>query len=248
MTIPVNFSRYYISDITGYFFDMASNIKYAQHLVKFNFVRAETVKRAQDSLDDENIIENQKLEYLFLIGFEFAGHVMNNYWMLNKMLANKINDFVHKEFNGNYMIGMQFRFHYLDKVDVIHFLNCSKLIENKNKQIIANRKVKWFISSDDGAFIETLKRNYSDKIVTGIGHIGHVDTNPDAYERALFDIELLSKCDETIITGGSTFGVMSFIKSQKRAYYFEGKKSKKECRKFRFFSPPITPIGAAVFR
>lgn len=248
LKIQPDCTRYFISEYAAYFFDMASNLNYAQQLVKYNFVRAETVQKARDSLRDEDIVDEQKLEYLFLIGFEFAGYVLNNYWLLSENLGNKVNDIVQKEFKGNYMIGMQFRLFYLDNDDIEYFLNCALDIEYQNKEIIGERQVKWFISSDDDVFIENLKNNYTDKIVTGEGKIGHVVLDPNAYERSILDIELLSKCDEMIITGGSTFGMMSSIKSQKRPYYFEGKRLMNDCKILRFFSPPITPNGAAIFK
>ena len=39
------------------------------------------------------------------------------------------------------------------------------------------------------------------------------------YEKTILDNELLSRCDEMIITGGSTFGFLAAIKSQRMPYH-----------------------------
>jgi hypothetical protein len=247
LKIPANFSRYFISDISPYFFDLASNPQYAQKLVEYNFIRAQTVSKALESLDDESIFDNQKLEYLFLIGFEFAGNVLNKYWFLSEKYANKVKNLINDKFKGNYMIGMQLRFEFLNKDDVNSFLSCARMIERENEKIIGNRTVKWFVSTDNAVFAEEIKANYTDKIVQAVGKIGHVVLNSDAYERSLLDIELLSQCDEVILTGGSTFGFMSSLKKQKRPYFVEGKNLIDECKIFKFFAPSRTPRGHAVF-
>ena len=80
------------------------------------------------------------------------------------------------------------------------FIRESNLITNKHKGI------KWFISSDLESIADILREKYPNKIVTGNGVIGHILRNKDSYQRAILDHELLSRCDELIITGGSTFG------------------------------------------
>ena len=44
----------------------------------------------------------------------------------------------------------------------------------------------------------------------------HISDDPNGYYRTFLDVELLSKVnDELIITGGSTFGFVAAIKTQK---------------------------------
>lgn len=91
--------RYYLSDATAYFFDLAANIKHAQKLAHLGFVRSETVEKVKRNLKDKHFLKAtttkaQKLDSLFQIGFEFAGHVFNNYWLVKPKLKEKISDFV----------------------------------------------------------------------------------------------------------------------------------------------------------
>jgi hypothetical protein len=216
-------------------------------------VSANTVDRALDLLKDENVIDDEKIEPLYQIGFEFAGHVLNNYWLLKENITQVVNNFIQKEFSGHYMIGLQMRFTYLDEHDAKVFISCAQMIEHLNEKIIGDRSVKWFVSTDNKAVfdeqIKNLDRNYTEKIVRVEGNfVGHVAENSNAYERTLIDIELLSHCDEVIITGGSTFGFISSLKKQKIPFFVEGYRSMKECQIFKFFSPPRTPKGYAIFR
>jgi len=48
----------------------------------------------------------------------------------------------------------------------------------------------------------------------------------DGFRRAVLDIELLSKCDEVIVTSGSTFGWLAAMKTLKMPYYVSGKSDK----------------------
>lgn len=187
------------------------------------------------------------MEKLLLIGFEFAGHVINNYWQIKPYLKQIRDKQVIEKFAGAFMIGMQMRFEYLNADDVDRFVVCALGIEAKRQKKIGYRPVRWFISTDQDSQIRSLVQNYSQKTIIGEGKIGHVNEMPDTYERALIDIELLSLCDELIITGGSTFGFMASIKSQKMPYYVEGKRSMPECKVFEFFAPTRIPKGDAIF-
>ena len=60
---------------------------------------------------------------------------------------------------------------------------------------------------------------------TANGTITHIIDNPNGYEKAIVDMELLSRCDEIIITGGSTFGFVAAMKSRKLPYFVNGKDS-----------------------
>ena len=70
---------------------------------------------------------------------------------------------------------------------------------------------KWFISTDtEKLYAKLAKTNYWKKIIyvnESLGRIGHVENDSSAYIRTILDIELLSKCNEIIMTGGSTFGI-----------------------------------------
>jgi hypothetical protein len=225
---------------------LAANLKHAEKLVSKGFIKKQTVLKARKALES-NVSQNIKLDNLFQIGFEFAGHVLNNYWLLKPNVKEKINNFIKQKFSGDFIIGLQMRFEYLNQEDIQTFVNCALKIENDNKTRIGNRKVKWFISTDQNAQIQNLLNRYSDRILTGEGKIGHVAFESDAYERAILDIELLSHCNETILTGGSTFGFIGSLKSQKIPYFVEGKRSSNECKLLDFHAPARRPAGFSVF-
>lgn len=211
------------------------------------FLQKQTLEKARKTLEF-HVSKNKKLDSLFQIGFEFAGHVLNNYWLLKPKLKEKIRNFLKEKFSGDFIIGLQMRFHYLNQEDIQTFINCALKIEKENKINIASRKVKWFISTDQNYQIQILLKNYSDKILVGEGKIGHVAFESDAYERAILDIELLSHCNETILTGGSTFGFIGSLKSQKMPYFVEGRRYSNVCKLLDFHAPPRTPTGYSIYK
>ncbi len=83
--------------------------------------------------------------------------------------------------------------------------------------------------SDNQVVLDKLLKikKYSTRIVyanrTDSGQIGHVETNVKAYTRTILDNELLSKCNELVMTGGSTFGFVASMKMSKMPYFINGK-------------------------
>jgi len=226
---------------------LAANLKNAKKLVDYGFVRSQTVEKASQAFKDPKLSESQKIRYLYSIGFEFGGHVLNNYWLLKPNLLAKIDSYARQNFNQNYVIGIQLRFEFLNQSDIDAFVKCAYNLEATYKEHLGNQIVKWYISSDQSSFIQDLIKIYPGRILSGEGQIGHTAENQNNYERSLFDIELLSRCNETILTGGSTFGFISSIKSQKRPYYVEGQRGTKDCKQLDFSAPARNPSGFSIF-
>ena len=100
-----NFSRYFVSDIIPYFFDLCQNRQYAEKLVRYGYVRNSTIYRAFDLLNDQDLLDSQKADLMFLIGFEFAGNFLNKHWIPNNDLSKKINRIIKTEFKNSFVIG-----------------------------------------------------------------------------------------------------------------------------------------------
>lgn len=162
---------------------------------------------------------------------------MNKHWLLKPNLRDKISSYYENEFIGAFVIGIQLRLYYLTKSDLRTFFSCALEIERQRADIIRNRTVRWFVSTDKSDVLDEIEREFGDKIIMGYGKLGHVNKQPDAYERALFDVEMLARCDEIILTGGSTFGLVASFISQKRPFYVEGKRY--GCGMLSLAMPPI---------
>lgn len=248
-TLPDKYSRISVRSIEPYFFDLCSNPNYFGHLLKSKLVSNATLERARTALVDPNVIKWQKMEYLFLVGFEFAGTALNRHWILNKNngdMITKLNTFLDREFKNAFVIGMQLRFESLNNnTDVELFIKCAsrieqrvKLIDANNKNEIGNRTLKWFVCSDSEKFINDMTKKYPNKVIhLTDGVIKHVANDANGYERALLDIEILSRTDEMILTGGSSFGFVAALKAQKRPWVVEGLRAAKECELFQFYAP-----------
>lgn len=101
-----NYSRYYVSDIIPYFFDLLQNRAYAEKLVRYGYVSNRTVSRAFELLSDQDSLHSHRIDFIFFIGFEFAGRFLNSHWIPRSDLAVKIDTFVGKNFRKAFVIGM----------------------------------------------------------------------------------------------------------------------------------------------
>ena len=88
---------------------------------------------------------------------------------------------------------------------------------------------------------------YRDKSIVTNETIGHVDRDVNAYPRTIIDIELLSRCDQLIMTGGSTFGFIAAMKSQRTPYYVNGRANMSACQLHEHANPSLNDRGLAVF-
>lgn len=100
-----DFSRYFVSDIIPYFFDLCQNRKYADKLVRYGYVRNSVIYRGFDLLNDQDLLESQKTDLMLLIGFEFAGNFLNKHWIPNNDLSKKINRIIKTDFKNSFVIG-----------------------------------------------------------------------------------------------------------------------------------------------
>jgi hypothetical protein len=91
--------------------------------------------------------------------------------------------------------------------------------------------------------------DYGGKILTAdmalaaekTGSIGHVVKDRDSYLRAIVDNELLSRCDEFIFTGGSTFGLLVGYRKGEYPLFFTGMSNSKKCERFSPSNPSFRP-------
>ena len=83
--------------------------------------------------------------------------------------------------------------------------------------------VKWFISSDSPIILERLLNQYGqDKIIIANGTVGRIDLDSNSYERTILDNELLSKCNQLIVTSAkSSFGFIAAMRMQKMPYIID---------------------------
>jgi len=107
--IPENYTRYYVSDMIAYFFDLCHKRAYAEKLVRYGYVQEKTVRQAFELLEDKSARESQKIENLNLIGFEFAGNVLNKHWKPKYFLYKKMTNFLNKHFQNSFIIGKKIK-------------------------------------------------------------------------------------------------------------------------------------------
>ena len=247
--IPINFSRYNnYESMDAQFMEVCLNPFYYQKLITYDLISNETIQ-----------MEKNKLAIGFLVG----GELLNKIWLPNDDLKRKIQFYLDEYFAKNYVIGFQLRYGdpnlpYLnEQIDTIKFINCAIKIERdhfekfkkSNKLYKTKQSIKWFISTDSQVNSDKLLRKYSSKAFSTQGTIAHVSKDPNGYERAIIDHELLSKADELIITGASTYGFTAAMKSKRLPYFIDGfySKSHRECMRINLSDSPQTPLGSGLF-
>ena len=236
---------YTYPNISAYFMELCCNPVYYDKILNNNLASKETLQLAQKAISNENMSETQKQDYLFRVGFEVGGTVLNKFWKPNSYIRDKVEFYVKNEFKENFVIGIQLRYYYLNKLfDTIKFIDCALQIErehNLKSSLNKKKRFKWFISSDTQSFIDEIFLVYGNRSFTANGTITHIIDNPDGYEKAIVDMELLSRCDEIITTGGSTFGFVAAMKRGKLPYFVNGKDSNmKSCLRYSLAYPGLS--------
>ena len=156
---------------------------------------------------------------------------MNKIWKPNEDIQKEIDFYLKKEFQSNYMIGIQLRYGRKEdaiflngSADTIKFIECALQIEKDYYHTWENtsrKTVKWFIASDSEKNLNTILAKYPNKAFSSKGKVAHIAYYSEGYRRTIMDIELLSKCDELIITGGSTYGFIASMKMLKLPYFIK---------------------------
>lgn len=188
------------------------------------------------------------------VGFEVGGNILNQVWILASSLQHHIQRIYEREFKNSFVIGLQLRFGdksfgtypanlYLNEMsDTLRFIECAQKIEASQTNL--TNHFKWFITSDSQIELNKLLKAYPNRAFSldeQIGRLEHSHSNP----RALIEVELLSKCNELIVTGGSTYGWIAAMKMLKMPYYINGyeEAASKTCMRAKLSEPPKRPCN-----
>ena len=244
--LPNEYSYFYYDSVNPFIFELCTNPIYYETLLLKNLVTSKTINEARAAIKKTNSTSEELHDKLFRIGFEVGGNLLNKYWLPRKYLIDKINNLYKKNFKTNYVIGIQFRTIYLDiKKDIDIFIKCALDVEkiyfklNKNN----SKPIKWYLSSDSDKLIQKYTKLYTNKIITGEGIISHILKNKNGYDRAIIDMELLSRTDELIVTGGSTFGFIPMMKKLQLGFYVNGNDSMSACKRISFSQTGTTSVN-----
>ena len=252
--------RYFYNSIDPFFMEICTNPDYFQKFFSYDLVTNETISLALNATSNKNSTQLEKKERLFKVGFEIGGNLLNRIWHPNEAIMKQIELFVNEYFKNNFVIGLQLRYGdgnpqqtYLNKdEDTIKFINCALEIENENR-LKNNTKdfksFKWFIASDSSFYLDSILRSYPNKAFTSNGTLSHVAYSSDGYARAILDVELLSRCNELVVTGGSTFGWIAAMKMHRMPLFINGFSLMKKCMRANLSNRvPKTPTNFFVFK
>ena len=211
--VPQDKYRFFYNSYNAYFFELCCNPIYYEKFFHYGLVTRDTIDKALNATKNMSVNSNQMNQNLIIqVGYEVGGNLLNKIWKPKPTIQNQINFILNSSFKDYFVIGIQLRYQYIsDNEDTSKFVNCAMMIETNLTNSIQNRKykgIKWFVTSDREDVLNRLVKLYPEKIIIGEGKIGHVEDNKNSYPRAIMDVELLSNCNELVITGGSTFGII----------------------------------------
>jgi hypothetical protein len=233
------------------YFELACNPAHFERLLHYGLVTPITIERARLALNHSRLTADQKVDLLYQTGFEVAGSVLRLFWRPKAWLQDEVNKFVAQHFHGFFLIGLQMRFEYMNPGGVFAFLRCAERVEREALAVNATRPVKWFVASDSQLKMEFVQAMYAvGKVVYAPGVIEHIQMGALGYNKTMMDSELLSRVDELIITGGSTFGWMSAVRRGRFPLFVNGRPMKAnrtneigECERLRLSRPSEGGVG-----
>lgn len=242
-TFPANHTRLVFDGMGAIFYELGCNPIYYAKLMYYGLVKNETVEKALLALKmEKSMNEATRIDYLFRVGFEVGYNILRLFWHPNGRMQSSIDTFYEENLKEYFVIGLQFRFEFIDRSDIKTFFKCAKQIENAT---YSAKPFKWFVTGDDGEQLLRIKRLYGEKVVIMDGEVSHVGTDARGYERTLMEVEILSKCDEMVLTGGSTFGFLSAMRKGRYPYFVSGGVKMKRCSYFSFSNPSRNLNGYA---
>ncbi len=244
-SLPNDHSVYLYQDIRAYFYELASNPIYYKKMYRYGLVSKETLNKSIQSFATRAMSQHEKNEAILNVGFEVSSNLLSLFWKPVDYIQKKIDDIVQKEFKNNFVIGIQLRYQFMTLDDTQKFIDCAIYLEKSIK--LKKTKIKWFITSDLQEAFDKFRFIFGSKVFFLNSPLGHVISGQNFYERAIMDVELLSKCDQMIITGGSTFGFIAATKSKKMPFYVNGNSSMEQCEQMSLNRPSYRNKNLAVF-
>jgi len=130
-----NAARLKYQSNSAFFFDLCTNAKYFQKIIDYNLSNSYTVLRANKSLHNSSISEDERVESLLKVGFDVGTRLLRKFWKPKSWIQKVVNGYVNNRFNGYFMIGFHLRYQYLSDTDVMQFSKCALEIEKNVKNV-----------------------------------------------------------------------------------------------------------------
>lgn len=246
-SLSPNQAKYVNEDGATYFMELCANPAYFNKLSYYGLVRDETIQSALEVVRKGNdFTENEKQERIFQIGFEVGGNLLNRFWRPNQQIMNDVEAYLSEMFKNKIVIGFQLRYLYLNDYDQEKFINCALDVEQEyllSDKNLSSNSFKWFLTGDSQEKMDLIIKKYPQKAFSTSKYpVGHIGEENKGFHRTILDVELLSKCNELIFTGGSTYGWIAAMKMLSLPLYIEGKNltsiTMKKCVRSTFSEPP----------
>ena len=240
--VPTNEKRVFYYGIEAQFFSICANPVYYDKLHEYGLVDKSTIDHARDVMQpSSNATSEDKAAGVLQVGFDVGGNFLRKLWRPKSTMRSLIDHFYNTFFKGNYVIGMQLRTEFLKGYPNASkiFTDCAFDLEHE----LAATSVKWFVTSDSQPIIDMIRTWHPSRVIVVNGSIEHIGLGAkSAYLKSILDHELLTLCNQTIITGPSSYGFVASMKAGRMPYYVRGLNANEtKCRKANFNDPPSAP-------
>ena len=204
----LGFNRTLFQNDNTIFFGICSEPVHYQKLFKYGLVKRQTINEAFDSIKNlKSYSLTNNFRSLLQIGYEVAGNLLNKHWVPNEKIRSIIKQIDDVSLKDEFVIGFHLETDFFDiNAGLRVYLECALALETMPE---LQNGAKWLVICNNANLRNLIANEYPDKIL----QIKYDALN--AVEKHIVEIELLSRCDELIITGGSNLGLIAAMKSGK---------------------------------
>jgi hypothetical protein len=146
LDIPGGYDRYaFKGKGLSLYLELACNREYFNTFLFYGLVRPDTIENALTVLDSPDVYKNsdEMVNKMYRVGFELAHSILNIFWQPVPTIQQEVDEFVTKYFEGNFVIGMQFRFEFMDWNDTELFFQCARTIYGSFQHGKVKKAMKW---------------------------------------------------------------------------------------------------------
>ena len=243
-TFPTHTNRISNKQCTAGFMAICANPRYHDKLYSYGLMSKSAYKNASEKANNTKYSVEERLDAVLRVGFEVGANLLRLLWRPHQNVTQYVQSHMDTFFRDHYVIGIQMRVEFIRAKDVFPimdaFFDCAKQIEQQ--RVNKSQPVRWFFSTDAGWTINHYGGKFG-KTKLAFTTIPYANWTVEIEDmRLMVDNELLSKSDEIIVTGGSTFGFVAAMRAAKLPYYIKVGENSTECTRSTLARPPIRKL------
>ena len=241
----------FYDSIVANFFALCANPRHYEKLYEYGLVERETIEAAALRAHNRtHYSREQRQAAVFAVGYQTAHTLLNKHWLAKADLRRRIELAHEQHFRDAFVIGVQVRQDFFENDDMQVMMECALGVERRARQRDDSNssssspiKIKWYVATDEAYVKRQISERYPGRVIFHEQDVLHRPR--DHSESIIFDIELLSRAHELILTGGSTFGFTAAIKAARMPLYVNTRQNATRCLRMSLASLPARGNAAS---